>query len=137
MASPSTLRWTGEYGVGVPAPRATENDFVTQLLGDSKRPMIVPMNDADGSARCKVMITPGNHSSKGFRCIALAMKLRDQRPAQLGHSFDRRRNIPLKIRETEFTDIAAGSLLLHRPITVVQQSPMSTIGQYPDPCSLR
>src|ERR1035441_3025407 len=133
----SSLCGTSEYGVGLPAPRSTENGLVTQLLGDTKRPVIVPVDNADGSALRKVMVTPGNRSSKGFRCIALAMKLRDQRPAQLGHSFDRRHDVPLKIRETEFTDIAAGSLLLHRPIAVAQQSPVSTVGQYPNPCSLR
>src|ERR1700733_311771 len=65
------------------------------------------------------------------------MKLWDQRPAQLGHSFDRRHDIPFKIRETEFADVVAGSFLLHRPIAIAQQGPMSTVGQYPNPCSLR
>jgi hypothetical protein len=68
--------------------------------------LIVPVDDAGGSTLRKVTVTPGNHGSKGFRRIAPAVKLRDQRPTQLGHSFDRRHDIPLEIRESEFTDVA-------------------------------
>src|ERR1700688_3536703 len=82
----SSLRGTSEYGVGLPAPRSTENGLVTQLLGDTKRPVIVPVDNLDGSALRKVMVTPGNRSSKGFNCIALAMKLRDQRGLAVGQS---------------------------------------------------
>ena len=130
-------RRTHEYRVRLPVPRSINKGLIAELLSDTKRRVIVTVNNAGGAQQAEVAITPRYRGSKGFRGITFAVRPRDQRPAQFGHSFDRRHDIPLKICETEFTDIAAGSLLLHRPIAVAQQSPVSTVGQYPNPCSLR
>src|ERR1700676_903362 len=59
----SSLRGTSEYGVGLPAARSAENGLVTQLLGETKRPVIVTVNNADGAALHKVMVAPGTRSS--------------------------------------------------------------------------
>ena len=100
-------RRTHEYRVRLPVPRSINKGLIAQLLSDTKRRVIVTVNNAGGAQQAEVAITPRYRGSKGFRGITFAVRPRDQRPAQLGHTFDGRLNISLKVRKTELTDIVA------------------------------
>jgi hypothetical protein len=67
--------------VRFPVSRSVYKSLVAQFPSNTKRRVIVTVNNAGGAPQTELAISPGYGGSKGFRGITFAVGPRDQRPA--------------------------------------------------------
>src|SRR5579863_7636143 len=110
-------------------PQQAEAEFLGQPQGGQ----VFGLDDADRAIMRQVTVTPLQRRTDRLRRVALAMRIRRERPADLGDASDRGIEVALEIRKSKLTDETACGALLDRPIAESHQRPVPMIAQQAHP----